>query len=205
MVHFLTMGIILGLSAGFAPGPLLTLVVAETLRHGMKAGLRVALAPVFTDLPIIIGCLFLLTRLSFFREIMGVLSLAGALFVVVLGWKGVMSRGNGEEKVPAATASLTKGVLVNFLSPHPYLFWLTVGGPVVSRAMAVDRVAPLAFVGGFYLLLIGSKVCLAALVSRSREFLQGKWYLWILRLLGAVMICLAVLLFQEGIAMLRGG
>jgi hypothetical protein len=53
MTHFLGIGIIFGLSAGLAPGPLLMLVISDTLRHGIKAGVKVALAPVITDLPII--------------------------------------------------------------------------------------------------------------------------------------------------------
>jgi hypothetical protein len=51
MIHFLTIGIILGLSAGFAPGPLLTLVISETLQHNINSGVKVALAPIITDLP----------------------------------------------------------------------------------------------------------------------------------------------------------
>ena len=54
MISFLTTGAILGLSAGFAPGPLLTLVVSETLRYNVKEGIKVALAPIVTDLPIVV-------------------------------------------------------------------------------------------------------------------------------------------------------
>ena len=54
MMFFITAGAALGLSAGFSPGPLLTLVLTETLHHGVKAGIRVALAPMITDAPIIV-------------------------------------------------------------------------------------------------------------------------------------------------------
>jgi len=54
MLNFLTIGTLLGLSAGLAPGPLLTLVISETLQHDIKSGVKVALAPFITDLPIII-------------------------------------------------------------------------------------------------------------------------------------------------------
>ncbi|MCD6225405.1 MAG: hypothetical protein J7K32_07820 [Deltaproteobacteria bacterium] len=53
MLTFLTAGTILGLSAGLIPGPLLTLVISETLRHNIKAGIKIAVAPLLTDLPII--------------------------------------------------------------------------------------------------------------------------------------------------------
>lgn len=60
MIGFLLSGILLGLSGGLAPGPLLTLVASETLRHGARAGVRVALAPLLTDLPIVLATVSLL-------------------------------------------------------------------------------------------------------------------------------------------------
>ena len=44
----------LGFGAGISPGPLLTLVLTSTLQRGFGAGLRVALAPLLTDAPIVI-------------------------------------------------------------------------------------------------------------------------------------------------------
>lgn len=38
MAAYLVSGIVFGLSSGLAPGPLLTLVLTETLRHGKKGG-----------------------------------------------------------------------------------------------------------------------------------------------------------------------
>jgi len=59
---------VLGVSAGFAPGPLLTLVISETLQHDIKSGVKVALAPIITDLPIII-----LSKLTNFHDILGII------------------------------------------------------------------------------------------------------------------------------------
>lgn len=49
---FLISGIIFGLSAGISPGPLLALVISETLKFGRKEGIKVAIAPLITDIPI---------------------------------------------------------------------------------------------------------------------------------------------------------
>ena len=85
MLSFLIIGTILRLSAGFAPGPLLALVISETLQHGKKAGVKVALAPVLTDLPIIAITLLILAKLSEFSLILGLISLTGACFILYLG------------------------------------------------------------------------------------------------------------------------
>ena len=84
MLSFLTTGIILGLSAGFAPGPLLALVISETLEHGVGAGVKVALAPILTDLPIIIITIFVLAKLSSFHSILGIISVIGAIFILYI-------------------------------------------------------------------------------------------------------------------------
>ena len=46
----LTNGIILGLSAGFAPGPLSVLVISQTIQYGTGEGVKSAFAPLITDL-----------------------------------------------------------------------------------------------------------------------------------------------------------
>ena len=44
----------LGLSAGVSPGPLTTLLIGESLRHGRAAGLRIACVPLLSDLPVVL-------------------------------------------------------------------------------------------------------------------------------------------------------
>ena len=202
MIHFLTIGIILGLSAGFSPGPLLTLVISETLEHDMKAGIKVALAPIVTDLPIIILTVFILAKLTNFHNILGIISLSGGFLILFMGYKGIRTKGIEFKLEKDRPKSLIKGIVVNALSPHPYLFWFSVGGPILTRAMKVSAVAVLAFIGGFYILLIGSKLILSIVVGRSRSFLNGTLYLYILRLLGMVLGLIALLLFRDGLKLL---
>ncbi len=59
-MELVLIGLGLGLAAGVSPGPLLTLVVSSTLARGFGAGLRVALAPVLTDAPIIVLAILVL-------------------------------------------------------------------------------------------------------------------------------------------------
>jgi hypothetical protein len=84
----------------------------------------------------------------------------------------------------------------------PYLFWFSVGGPILSRAINLNVKAPFAFIGSFYVLLIGSKMLLAVLVGRSKSFLNGTLYKYIMRLLGLALCILALLLFRDGMKLL---
>lgn len=202
MVEFLAIGVILGLSAGLAPGPLLALVISETVQHGLKAGLKVALSPLVTDLPIIILTIAVLSQLSEFQRVLGVISLVGGAVVAFMGYECMRPKPLDSAASEDAPKSLRKGILVNALSPHPYLFWLSVGGPIMDRAMSVNLGALFAFLGGFYALLVGSKMFLAVVVARSKTFLGGRAYLAVMRTLGFALWVLAALLFRDGLQLL---
>lgn len=202
MLSFLTTGIILGLSAGFAPGPLLALVISETMEHGVMAGVKVALAPILTDLPIIIIALFILAKLSSFHSVLGIISLIGALFIFFMGIENLRVKGVDLDTIKSSPKSFQKGIIANALSPYPYLFWLSVGGPTTIKAMDQSLLAPIFFIGSFYLLLVGVKIVLAVLVEKSRTFLLGQRYIFTMRLLGLVLIILSGFLFRDGLHLL---
>jgi threonine/homoserine/homoserine lactone efflux protein len=92
--------------------------------------------------------------------------------------------------------------LVNALSPHPYLFWLSVGGPATIKAMDTNLATAISFILSFYVLLVGSKIVLAILVGKSRSFLQGNKFILTMRLLGVLLIILAGFLLRDGLHLL---
>ncbi len=195
-------GILLGLSAGLSPGPLLALVIAETLRHDIKAGIRVALAPLITDFPIIVITAFVLNHLSRFHMILGCITLTGACVVLFLGYDNLRVKPVEVDTTLVRQRSLLKGIFVNAMSPHPYLFWFSVGGPILLKSLEKNWITGILFLCGFYFFLVGSKVAIALLVNRSRSFLQGKSYLVIMKILGLLLIGFSFFLFQEGLVLL---
>jgi threonine/homoserine/homoserine lactone efflux protein len=202
MTDYISTGIILGLSAGFAPGPLLTLVISETLQHGIKSGIRVALSPIITDLPIILLSLFILGQLAEFQNLLGIISLIGGGVILYMGYETMTARPPKSDCLATAPKSLLKGILVNALSPHPYIFWLSVGGTLMNKALTQSAGTLVGFVGSFYLFLVGSKILIAILVGRSRQFLTSRWYVYTLRVLGMALCLLALFLFHEGLVLL---
>lgn len=202
MADILIFGVILGLAAGLSPGPLLMLVISETLRHGSGAGVRVALSPLITDLPIILATVLALSQLADDRYLLGLVSLIGGGFVLYLGLESLLARGIEVGTTHPKPRSLMKGILTNALSPHPYLFWVGVGAPILVKAMALGRSGPALFLLGFYGLLVGSKMAVALAVGRAKDFLSGRLYRYSLRLLGLVLCGLALVLFRDGLAWL---
>jgi len=192
-------GALLGLSAGFAPGPLLTLVVSQTLRHNTREGIRVALAPLITDLPIILASCLFLSRLARFSPVLGWISCIGGIYVLYLAYGNLRAAAVQIEITRVEPGSLRKGALVNLLNPHPYLFWITVGAPTLLNAWQQDRSSPLVFAASFYLFLVGSKVFLAFVVGKSRNFLMSAGYLWVMRALGVLLGLFALVLIRDAL------
>ncbi|MBW2437888.1 MAG: LysE family translocator [Desulfobacterales bacterium] len=199
MLEFLSAGILLGLAAGFAPGPLLVLVISETLRHGIKAGLKVSIAPLITDVPIILVSLLILDKLAQFKSILGCISIIGGLFILYLGYESLKTKGVELNLSSVKTSSFKKGVITNALNPHPYVFYMTVGAPIIYRSISQHFLFTVSFVGSFLLLLVGSKVILAMVVERSRTFLKGRLYIWVMRILGVLLIIFSIVLFRDGL------
>ncbi len=193
----------LGLSAGFSPGPLLALVVSQTIRHGIREGAKVAFVPVITDFPIIFASTLLLTNLSEYRAILGLVSLVGGLFLVYLGIENLRTAGMEVTWEEGEPRSFLRGAVVNALNPHPYVFWMTVGGPLILRGASENLLSPALFIASFLGCLVGSKMLLAVVVGRSRHFLSGKTYVFIMRVLGLALLLFACVLFRDGIQHLR--
>ncbi len=197
---FLSAGITLGLSAGFSPGPLSTLVISHSLRYGTREGIKVAMAPFVTDFPIVLVSVFVMAQLRDSKTAFGVISVIGAVVLFYLAYESFKIDKIETEMVGAADSrSVLKGTLVNFLSPNPYLFWLTIGGPKVVEAWMESALSAVEFLVGFYVCLVGSKVILAIAAARSKQLLAGKAYRYVMRILGVALIILAFVLLREGL------
>jgi threonine/homoserine/homoserine lactone efflux protein len=187
----LALGLSLGIGAGLSPGPLVALVVRATLERGFSAGARVAFAPLITDAPIVALCVLVLRELP--DHVLAGLSIAGAAFVGWLAWDALRAEA---AEPPRGGGDLRRAVVVNALSPHPWLFWLAVGGPLLVEAGHRSAALAVAFLGGFYAMLVASKLALAGLVAAGRSRLAGS---------RAVRLVSAALLAAAAVALLADG
>jgi threonine/homoserine/homoserine lactone efflux protein len=188
----------LGLTAGISPGPLLALVISETLRHNRREGIKVAFSPLITDLPIILVSILFLSGFGHSQTALGILSLAGGGFILYLSYECLKTQKLLPDLENQAPASLRKGIIANLLNPQPYLFWITVGAPLIYKTRQYGIWAVVAFFISFYLFLVGSKVTVAILTDRSKTFLQNKGYVWVMRILGVVLLVFALIFLKQG-------
>ncbi|MFH1157192.1 MAG: LysE family translocator [Pseudomonadota bacterium] len=203
MMDYGIQGALLGLYAGLSPGPLLTLVISETLERGFRAGLMVALAPIATDTLIITAIIVVLSRIPGTDTVLGALGVLGGCVLCHMGFKSLLARDADVcMDTGSNTGSLKRGILVNLLNPNPYLFWLSIGVPIVLKAWGSGAGDACLFIGGFYTLLVGSKIVLALVVGKYRSFLKGRAYRVVIRGLGLMLIGFAGILLRDGLKLL---
>jgi threonine/homoserine/homoserine lactone efflux protein len=110
------------------PGPTVTLIIANSLKHGSRAGLQ-NVAGTQAGLAIMIGIVGI--GLSSVIAAMGHwfdwLRLAGAAYLIWLGWKMFRAAGGGEDGTAPARAPrggfFLQGVLVALSNPKTLLFF----------------------------------------------------------------------------------
>jgi len=198
VLHYISMGVLLGLSAGVSPGPILTLVLSQTLKHDAKEGMKVAISPLITDFPIILFALFIFNQIAKYDLILAVFSFAGGLYIAYLGIESLRINDLNFDTQGVKSGSIKKGVIANFLNPSPYLFWGTVGTPIIFKALNINVLTAVLFLLSFYLLLVGSKVLIAYMVAKTKVFINQKAYVLIMRILGIALVLFSLLFFYDG-------
>ena len=160
---YLLQGIGYGLAAASQPGPFQTYIVSQTLTRGWKRTLLSALAPLVSDGPIILVCVLVLSQVPDWMQ--RVLYVAGGVFILYLAYGTYKAWEDFNPSIPVGESgtqqSVFKAVLMNFLSPGPYIFWTLVTGPILLRGWRETPVNGIGFLAGFYVTMIGS---LAAII-----------------------------------------
>jgi len=199
LIEFLALGSFLGLAAGTSPGPLLAVTISETLQHGKWEGIKVAISPLITDLPIILAVLFVLSHLTNSDFVIGIIAFFGASYLIYSGIESLKIKKDSVELNLGKKDALKRGVIVNFGNPHPYVFWLSIGGPIIYKSFSTHVWATILFIAGFYIFLVGSKVIVALIVEKSKSFINSKYYFSIIRVLGIAQIIFGLTFIKVGL------
>jgi threonine/homoserine/homoserine lactone efflux protein len=166
-------GVALGFSAAASPGPFQAFLLAQALASGALRSLPLALAPFASDGPIIALVLLALSRApaGFLRG----LQVAGGVFLLWIARGTFRSlRAPGPPDAPAPPAdrparAFGRAVVMNALSPGPWIFWSTVSGPILVESWRASPGSAASFLAGFYLLLCGGNAALVVLFSGARR------------------------------------
>jgi threonine/homoserine/homoserine lactone efflux protein len=159
-----TRGAALGFSAAASPGPFQAWLLSRAARHGVRRTLPLALAPLLSDGPVVAVVLMALSTAP--PWLLRALGIGGGAFLLWLAWGTLRSLGEdpGAPGAPVEDAggSLLRAALVNAAGPGPWIFWSTVCGPILVEAWRAAPARGLAFLAGFYALLVGGNALVVA-------------------------------------------
>ena len=169
-------GVALGIIEGIKPGPLLTMVIRESLSKGLKAGMWTAAAPIFTDGPLIIVSLFFAGWVATEPSVLLTISALGALFLTKMGLECFSLELPDPSMEGDASGSFKRGVLTNLLNPNVYVFWFLIGGPLMASASEQEPVAPVIYAIAFLLTIILVKASIAWIFVGGGTWLSPRRY-----------------------------
>jgi threonine/homoserine/homoserine lactone efflux protein len=158
-----TQGATLGLSGALSPGPLQAYMLSQAARRGPWRTLPIALVPLVTDPIIISTVLLVLSRVP--PVLLRALHVGGGLFVIWLGVNGLRALRQTAVAAPAhePPVGFVRAALVNLTNPNAWIWWSVAGGAALASAWRESRGQGLAYLGGFYLCLVGGNALIIVL------------------------------------------
>ena len=152
MIEYVLLGCGFAIPAGIQPGPLQAYLFSRVSTNGWKRTLPAALAPVFSDIPIIILALSVLGR--FPADVLQWVRLTGGIFLIYLGLSIIrqLARPIRSETIQPQSARNTifQAAFINLLNPNPYLAWALILGPALTRAWHQHPLCAASLLAAFY-------------------------------------------------------
>jgi threonine/homoserine/homoserine lactone efflux protein len=179
----------------------------QTLSFGRQYGLWLILAPLLSDLPVVLIVLVILGRAG--DSLLSLISIVGGGFIFYIAWGvwGQLQAGGinldlddaeSSQQYPDIVLGLRRTMIINVMSPGPWLFWGTVIGPLFIEAWDDSPTNGLTLVVGFYtvfLIVLAAGVLLFHQARRMGEQVVNR-LMW----LGmAILIVFGTLLWWQGL------
>lgn len=168
---YIVQGIGYGLAAAAQPGPFQTYLISQALTKGWQRTLPAALAPLLSDGPIIALSLLVLSQVPAWLQ--RFLFIAGGMFVLYLAYGAYKTWKDFDPSLPTPETrtqqSILRAMLINLLSPNPYIFWSLVTGPLLLKGWSETPAHGLGLLLGFYLTMILGSAAIVIVFGSARQ------------------------------------
>ncbi len=204
---------IIGFSGAMMPGPVTTLIIAETARRGFIAGPLITVGHMLLELVMVIALFFGLGDALKHNSVAGAIGLLGGLFLLWMGFDIVISAGRGQvslhapdprDNITISSNPIVAGILTSILNPYWLLWWVTVGAAylVTFRTFGISGIAAF-FIGHSLADWVWNNI-IAFIVASGRRVMTDRVYRGLLTVCGAFLIMLSFYFICSGLGYLRG-
>jgi len=200
--------LMVGFSGALVPGPLLTITIDRSIKHGAKAGPLVVLGHAGLELITVVGIFFGLGFVLQQSAVARTIGIVGGLVLLWMGYGMVQSWKKAAftyEEVAAGsefnayTGLVVAGVVGSVSNPYWFLWWATVGAAFIVQSFKIGALGVTIFFFGHILadFLWYSAVSIA--LTAGRKVFNDVIYRWVLLFCGLFMIFLAFYFIWSGL------
>lgn len=194
MIEFevVSAAIVLGFAAAVSPGPLLALLISETIKYGKKEGVAVSVSPLFTDFPIFIFSYFAVYRQIYsIYQLFEILYIIGGIVLIYFGYKNIKyhyKTFNHVKTEKGIVSAFVKGFIINLFNPYTYIFWFGVAINFFSE----DFFHTFIFFISFFIAFLITEFTIIIFVDKSKKFVDKNIYTAIIKFVGLVFFILGL-------------
>jgi threonine/homoserine/homoserine lactone efflux protein len=160
MIDLLTRAIGYGVTSTILPGPIQTYIINSALAHGWRKSIALVVSPFIADIPIMFVVIAALASVQTFPpELLVAIRIMSGVVILYVAWNAfgtwqhgaAMGGAAAKDSTLTSRAVLRQGIIMNLLSPGPYIFWPTLHGPLVIDALRQSYLAATAYIAAFYI------------------------------------------------------
>jgi threonine/homoserine/homoserine lactone efflux protein len=202
MAEAFWLGLLLGIGAAVAVGPIFVTIVQEAAARGFGSSLRVILGSATADLVLLIPALAFSWLIARVAQAAFWVGLAGTVVFLYLSWEAARDAWRlwtGKKALVAPSGwSFWKGMLGNLANPLTWTFWLATGTPTMLRAYYLGGGWGLAlFTATWFVVAMAIESIVALVVVRSGQLLGRRAQSAFNSLASAMFLALAVTMVSQ--------
>jgi threonine/homoserine/homoserine lactone efflux protein len=179
-------------SGVLAPGPLFFATLSRGSTQGIGVGLHVSLGHAAVELPLVVLMALGVSVLIDTTLLSISLGLIGGFFLIILGASQLRfqpAEVDTEGHRLIFQSPFLIGVSLTLFNPFFMLWWFTVGLKLVLDAFALAALGGVLYMFATHIWMDFTWLGLVAFSGlRARRFLGGRWFVWLIRILGLVLI-----------------
>jgi threonine/homoserine/homoserine lactone efflux protein len=205
--------LVLALSGAMMPGPLLTVAVEQTVRHGKGAAMLLMVGHALLEAALLLGLALGLNRILLMPTVKVGLSAVGGVFLLWMGgsmlvdvYRGrVVLELEGVTRPPSRFGPVLRGALVSLANPYWILWWTTIGLKLASDSLAIGPAGVGAFFLGHEAADFGWYFAIAIAVASGRRFLSDRTYRIVIGACAVFLLYLGVAFGVNAVQLVRAG
>lgn len=179
MLESFWLGVLLGVGAAIAVGPIFVTIIQESALRGFGAGFRVIIGSAVADVVLLIPALafsWIIARVAAASFWVGLVGVGFFIYLSIEAVRDARRMWQHEKPPEAATDwSFWKGLFGNLANPLSWSFWLATGTPTMLHSYRMGGWWGLAlFTVTWFVVASGLEAVIALVVARSQRLIGAR-------------------------------